>query len=348
MGDDMDNESSKKIKSLVEMYGLNLRFAEKQGKVYKAYTDKGEFALKRMDAKQGLDFLSYIQQLYQQGYNRIVPIYPTLDGRHAILRGNSLYYLMPWLDNKEREAHVQKHLDLFRELARLHTVTVREVPVNGEEREEHFERMATRWELEQDVLEKFIEQSERQLYMSPFQLLLCTIYSEISGGQRYAINKLKEWHESTSEETKARSVVIHGKLSNEHFLYDQNGLGYFTNFERTGIASPIHDLLPFLDRAFQTRPQAFDHGMEWLDAYFRYFPFTDEEMQLFLSYLAYPSSIFSIIEKYFSSETTKNEIKFVQRLQKQYWRMKNTEYVVMRLEEREQRKKNQDTSAPSE
>src|SRR5690606_34023660 len=98
--------------------------------------------------------------------------------------------------------HVQKYLDLFRELARLHTVTVREVAVSTEEREEHFERMATRWEIEQDVLEKFIEQSERQTYMSPFQLLFCTIYSEISGGQRYAINKLKEWHESTSEETK--------------------------------------------------------------------------------------------------------------------------------------------------
>lgn len=344
----MDNKPSKKIESLVELYGLTLRFAEKQGKVFKVYTDKGEFALKRMVAKHGLDFLSYIQQLYQQGYNRIVPIYPTLDGRYAILQGNSLYYLMPWLDNKEREGHVQKHLDLFRELARLHSITVREVPVRAEEREEHFERMGTRWELEQDVLEKFIQQSERQMYMSPFQVLFCTIYSEIAGGQRYAINKLKEWHESTSEDTTARSVVIHGKLSNEHFLYDHNGIGYFTNFERTGVASPIHDLLPFLDRAFQTRPKAFDHGMEWLDAYFRYFPFTADEMLLFLSYLAYPSSVFATIEQYFASEKEKNEMKLVQQLQRQYWRMKNTEYVVMKLEEREQRKKEQNTAPPSE
>ncbi|MCJ7839892.1 spore coat protein YsxE [Lederbergia sp. NSJ-179] len=344
----MENEPSRKLKELVGLYGLKLRFAEKHGRVFKVYTDKGEFALKRMVSKQGLDFLAYIQQLYQQGYNRIVPIFPTLDGRYAILQGNSLYYLMPWLENKEREANFQKHLDLFRELARLHTITVREVPVGVEERNEHFERTATRWELEQDVLEKFMEQSERQIYMSPFQLLFCTMYSEISGGQRYALNKLKDWQEATTEETKARSVIIHGKLSNEHFLYDQNGVGYFTNFEQTGIASPIHDLLPFLDRAFQTRPQQFDHGIDWLDAYFRYFPFNEEEMLLFLSYLAYPSSIFKLIEQYFASEKEKNEIKFVRQLQLQYWRMKNTEYVVMKLEEREQRKKEQDTASPSE
>lgn len=344
----MEGSLHKEVDQLARLYGLSLEYLEKHGRVYKLYTNKGEYALKRMPAKNGLDFLQYVQQLYQQGYNRIVPIFPTIDGRYGILEGQYLYYLMPWLENREREDHIQRHLDLFRELARLHTLTVRDVPVDKEERKEHYDQTASRWETEQETLEEFVSRCERQVYMSPFQLFFCTIYSEISGSHRYALNKLKDWHEVTEEDTKARSVIIHGKLSNEHFLYDEKGFGYFTNFEGTGFASPIHDLLPFLDRTFLTHPKQFDQTLEWLDAYFRHFPFKEEEMHLFLSYLAHPGPIYRIAENYFSAGTDKSEIQMVGQLQRQYWRMKNTEYVVMKLEERERLKKEQSNSSPSE
>ncbi|MBS4199829.1 spore coat protein YsxE [Bacillus sp. FJAT-49732] len=342
----MTSLTSEDISSLIYNYGLSLNFVEKQGRVYKVYTNKGEYALKQMEANKGLDFLRYVQQLYQRGYNRIVPIYPTLDGRYAILEGNSLFYLMPWLENKEREGRLQKHKELFRELARLHTLSVREVSVTKEMREEHYEQTTSRWENEQEALADFVERSEKTVYMSPFQLLFCTFYTEINGAERFALNKLKEWQEATNEETKARSVIIHGKLSNEHFLYNENGIGYFTNFEQAQIASPIHDLLPFLDRTLSTHPKRFDESLEWLDTYFRHFPFKKEEMLLFLSYLAHPGAIFRVVERYFSTGKEKNEMKLVNQLQHQYWRMKNTEYVVVKLEEKE-RMKNEQQTPPS-
>jgi len=343
----MTSLTNEDIGRLVHYYGLTMNFVEKHGRVYKIYSNKGEYALKQIEAKKGLDFLRYVQNLYQRGYNRIVPIYPTLDGRYAILEGNSLLYLMPWLENKEREGRMQKHKDLFRELARLHTLSVREVPVTKEMREEHYEQTTARWENEQEALATFVERSERTVYMSPFQLLFCTFFSEINGAERFALNKLKEWQEATNEDTKARSVIIHGKLSNEHFLYDENGTGYFTNFEQAQIASPIHDLLPFFDRTLHTHPKKFDESIEWLDAYFRHFPFKEEEMLLFLSYLAHPGGIYRVVERYFSSGKEKNEMKFVNQLQHLYWRMKNTEYVVVKLEERERMKKEQQQTPPS-
>lgn len=344
----MEGSRLQNLREIVQYYDLKLKFTERHGRVIKIYTDKGDFALKEIDARHGLDFLHYIQQLFQLGYNRIVPIYPTVDGRYGVLANDSLYYLMPWLENKEEENRYQKHLDLFREIARLHMLTVREVPVEKEDREEHYQKTKARWEIEQQALEKFVEQSEKELYMSPFQLQFCTMYSEIAGGQQYALNKLSEWYEATKERTKARSVIIHGKLSHEHFLYDEKGYGYFSNFEKTTVASPIHDLLPYLDRTFHTFPQQFDQSLKWLDAYFRHFPFKDEEMLLFLSYLAHPGPIFRTIEKYFSSGKEKSEIRYVMRLQKQYWRMKNTEYVVMKLDEMERKMKEEAQSSPSD
>nr|WP_144921301.1 spore coat protein YsxE [Paenibacillus bovis] len=342
----MENQYHSELEKVIRHYGLEISYVEKHGRVFKLYTDKGEFALKRMNAKNGIDFLYYVQTLYQRGYNRIVPIYPCQDGRYAILEGDSLYYLMPWLENKERDGEIGKNVDLFRELARMHTLSVREVPITKEERQEHYDRTSSRWESEQEALLLFIERCERQTYMSPFQLLFSTFYSEIYGGQRYALAKLKDWFEKTKEETKARSVIIHGKLSNEHFLYDKSGHGFFSNFEHAAISSPLHDLLPFLDRTLSTHPKRFDESLKWLDAYFRYFPFNEEEMLLFLSYLANPGPIFRVVEKYFSTGKEKSEMKFVTQLQRQYWRMKNIEYLVMQLEEIEKRKKEQST--PSE
>lgn len=335
------------IDYIVQLYGLHLKYAEKYGRVHKLYTDKGTFALKKIHANHGVDFLQYVQFLYQRGYHRIVPIYPTLDGRYGVLVRNSLYYLMPWLDNREREGQVKKSQELFRELARLHTISTKEVEVGENDRQEHYDMTIARWEKEKEALEQYVERAEQDWYMSPFHLLLCTFYHEISMAQNYSIRKLNEWYETTKEQTKARSVIVHGKVSPEHFLYNENGTGYFINFESAGTASPIHDLLPFLSRSLKTYPNRFDDGLEWLSIYFRYFPFRKDEMLLFLAYLAHPERIIQVAEKYFAAGKEKNEYKFVRQLQKQYWYMKNTEYIVMRLEEMEQQKNEADNSPSS-
>ncbi len=340
----MTNYHGTDIHSIVELYGLHLKFSERYGRVHKLYTDKGTFALKKINANHGIDFLQYIQLLYQRGYHRIVPIYPTMDGRYGVLVKDRLYYLMPWLDDREREGHTKKSQELFRELARLHTISAKEVVVAEHDRKEHYDLTVARWEKEKEALEQYVERAEQVWYMSPFQLLFCTFYHEITLAQNYSIRKFNEWYEVSKEQTKARSVIVHGKISPEHFLYNENGAGYFANLEMARTASPIHDLLPFLSRTLDTYPRRFDDGLEWLSIYFRYFPFRKDEMLLFLSYLAHPERIFKVVEKYFSAGGDKNEYKFVRQLQKQYWYMKNTEYLVMNLEEMEQR--NNEASDP--
>jgi spore coat protein YsxE len=335
------------LKQIASFYGLKLKFAEKFGRAYKIYTDKGEFALKKIDANRGIDFLQYVQLLYQKGYYRIVPIYPALDGRYAILAGNSLFYLMPWLENREREGQSKKHQELFRELARLHTISAKEIDISPQDRKEHFEATVSRWEKEEEDLERFVERSEQSWYMSPFELLFCMIHHEVALAQRYAVGKLREWFELTKEETKARSVIIHGKFSPEHFLYHPSGFGYFANFEQAGMASPIHDLLPYLARTMETYPKRYDECMEWLHIYLKYFPLRREEMLLFLSYLAQPGKVFQTVYAYFSGNK-KNELKFVQELQRHYWHMKNTEYIVMSLNEYESRMRDQENLPPSD
>ncbi|MDQ1144851.1 spore coat protein YsxE [Bacillus sp. SORGH_AS 510] len=324
---------------ILQNYYIEPHFVEDYGTVQKIYSHKGTFALKKINPAIGTDFIRHVHLLYQKGFNRIVPIYPTMDGRYAVLHENELYYLMPWMSNDVTSNRETTNQQLFRELARLHTLSAKEVTVNKEERTEHYEKTIQQMEKHQEFLEGFIDQCEKKTYMSPFELLYCMYYNEISQALRFSKSKFEEWYENTKDTEKARMVITHGKLAAEHFLFDDRGYGYFINFENARYGSPIHDLLPYLSRAINTRPKRNDTAIDWVYHYLKYFPYKPDEKLLFFSYLALPIPIIQVAESYYRKQKPKNELKYVTQLQQKYWHLKNSEYIVMKMTEIENAQK---------
>lgn len=326
------------LSPILQHYQVEPNFVEDYGSIQKIYSNKGTFALKKIPPTMGTDFIRHVHFLYQKGFNRIVPIYPTMDGRYAVLHDNFLYYLMPWLSNDSGGNRQASH-QLFRELARLHTLSAKEITINKEERVEHYEKTIQQLEKHQEFFDGFIDVCEKKAYMSPFELLYCLYYNDISMALRFSKTKFEEWYENTKENEKARMVVVHGKLSSDHFLYDERGYGYFINFENASYGSPIHDLLPYVSRALNTGPKRNDDVIDWVYHYYKYFPFKDDEKLLFYSYLAQPTQMIQIVEKYYRKKRPKNELKFVRQLQHRYFHLKNIEYVVSKMNEIENQRK---------
>lgn len=150
---------------ILNNYQVKPYFVEEHGNIKKIYSNKGTFALKKMDPTIGTDFIRHVHLLYQKGYNRIVPIYPTMDGRYAVLHDKALYYLMPWMSNEVKEDRTQKHQQLFREVARMHTITAKEIKVNKEERTEHYEKTIEVLDKNQEFLDGFIDECEKDVYV---------------------------------------------------------------------------------------------------------------------------------------------------------------------------------------
>jgi spore coat protein YsxE len=340
-----DQYRLKKAMQILKNYQIDPYFIEKVGKVEKIYSKQGIFALKKIDPHLGIDFIRHVQNLYQKGFNRIVPIYPTMDGRYAVLHHQELYYLMPWLPNEGKDNHFDRNQQLFRELARLHMISAKEIKINKEERTEHYEKTLEELDREKEFLETSIESCERKTYMSPFELMFCLYYHDISQALTFSQNKLKAWYEETQDDSKARMVIVHGKVSSEHFVYDEKGYGHFINFEGARLASPAHDLLPYLNRSLRSFPKRSEETIDWLYTYFKYFPLKEEEMNLFLSYFSHPSSLLKSVERFFNEGNKRNERKAVQKLQREYWLLKNTEYIIMRIDEIERVKKQQSQQA---
>lgn len=326
------------VSAVLKHYPIEPYFAEGFGKIKKIYTKSGIFALKKIHPYEGSDFIKHIQTLYQKDYNRIVPVYPSSDGRYAILHNNSLYYLMPWVPNANREDQSEKHKQLFRELARMHTLSAKELEIRPEVKQEHYENTLKEWEKEEEFANGFLESCENKTYMSPFELNFCLYYIQIRQAIQFARIKLETWNEKTKEQKKTRTVTLHGKVSPEHFLFDERGYGYFINFEKARIGSPIQDLLPFLARSLKTQPKYGDEVIDWIYVYLKHFPFRDDEMQLFMSYLAFPSGIIRVAETYHQRKKDVDERKFVQKLQRQYWLLNNTGYVVTKIDDLEKQK----------
>ncbi|WP_157796250.1 spore coat protein YsxE [Bacillus xiapuensis] len=313
-------------------YNLQPEYVESFGRVQKLYTDQGNFALKRIPAGRGMDFLHSMQRLYQSGYHHFVPVYPARDGRYGILQGDHLYYLMPWIEGSKERDVILKEKQLLREAARLHILSSKEVPVSPKERQEHYERTKDIWERQETQLEQWIALVEKETYMPPFGLLFCLYYHDLSMAYFYAKEKLKEWMEETKEQEKTRTVQVHGKLAPDHFLLDRQGAGYFINLERSRLATPVHDLVPYFAGVLASSPKKADAEVSHWQHYIEHLPLKKEERLLFQSYLAYPGAMFQTLSTYFTNPKKYSEQQWTRKLQKQYWQLKNIEYFVIQID----------------
>ncbi|WP_240256510.1 spore coat protein YsxE [Ferdinandcohnia quinoae] len=329
----------------MKQYKLEPHFIEEYRNVKKVFTNKGVFALKSARKISNTQFPSMIQMLYQKGFTRVVPIIPTIDGSYLVFQENQYHYLMPWLNNSIVDERDDRHHLLFKELAKMHQYSLNEIQqAKTNDIYHHYENITKQWDERDGYLESFVIESEKKWYMSPFELLFCTYYHEISLASKYARSQLDKWYE-LSEETKSfRTVLTNGKVSITHFLFDEHGKGYLSNFEKASYASPINDLISFYYRTLKTFPILCDDCFGWFQTYRSHFPLKEEEIYLFLSYLTYPEPIYRCVQNYKNKKEKKSEQEYVRLLQKAYWLNKNIEYFSMKIVEEEQRKKDQEAA----
>ncbi|THE15285.1 spore coat protein YsxE [Bacillus timonensis] len=337
------------IGPILKKYNLKPLSLERFGKITKVVTDKGIYALKSISHKINPSFPTFLQQLFQQGYTRAVPIYPTVEGKYLIYHNHKFHYLMPWLKSHTLEHRGDHYHAFFKEIARIHLTTVSKQQINNEnEIKGHYETIIKKWEERNQFLERFVVEAEAKWYMSPFELQFCTYFYETSLASSFARTQLEKWHELMVEKKSYRTALTLNNLSDSHFLYDDSGKGYLSNFEKVGYASPTNDLVSLYFRILKTYPIQCTDCLEWLETYQSRFPLREEEFYLFLSHLTYPEPIYRCVRNYSEHNQRKSEREHVQALQRAYWLTKNIEFVSVKLLEAEHQQKEQEEESHTE
>jgi len=320
------------IQDILREFGLRVDDIIKIGKVYKISSDGAYYGLKGIDISKGEVFFQNLQYLYQRGYYRFVPVYPAKNGQIMVLRGQKLFYLMPWYPN---EKHYENDLfkNMFRELARLHGVTTKEIPNTEDRVQSHYGKVRLIWIREMDMLDQFMELCERKYYMSPFEGEFVQYYHELMKAYEYALEQLKKWKDHVSQKEKIRISLCHGAFSPDHFVFDERGHGHFINLEKCQWSVPFKEVLPFMIRSLKTYPKQDGEWVNWMNHYMKFFPLRPEEKYLMKSYLAHPGHFIPTLRKYQERKTVNHELVLTKELERNYWLFKNIEFIVMKLEE---------------
>ncbi|MTH52955.1 spore coat protein YsxE [Bacillus mangrovi] len=328
------------FQAILDQYQVKLEFAEQHSpRLVKVYSPQGTFGLKSLRNSRTKDFAERVRSVYENGYTHLVPIYRNVYGSLVTAGKESYYYLMPWLPDSQADERSARHDYLFKEAASLHRQTVQEIKLQGGEAEAGFEAMKKKWEDQKNAYEAYVEQCEKQWYLSPFELQAVTYFTETARATDFAIEKLEEWNEAMKEQETVRTAFNHGSLSVQHVVYDSSEKSYLLNFEKAHRAPPMNDLLQFFNKTFRTYPIRCEECVDWFYTYQKNFPFRKEEMPLFISYLAYPEAVYRIVLSPDHQNNKGSQLQKNRELIKAYWYFKNNEYFVMRLVDIENKKK---------
>lgn len=319
------------IGAVLFQYDLFPEKIEAIGKVKKVYTARGTFALKEtmMNNEEQEWFIHVHERLEIIGFHYVVPIIPTKYGDPVVRFNDKVFYVMPWYnDHKKFRYAVDQEEVIVEEIAKLHGLTERTQQYSEEVLKDSYDTLKKRWEFRKLEMERYAEQIEGNVYLSPFELTFLTHFQRSLHFVAEAEKHLTAWFEGVKEKKSFRSVLCHGRPSRKHVIFDKYGTAYFINFEKASLDTPVKDLALLFRHFFQAKPWDELDGRHWLQLYERHFALFDEEKHLFISYLAFPENIYQSVDAYKKKDGKKTEAQYVISLERKILTMNRIQRLI--------------------
>lgn len=299
-------------------YRLKIDKVERNKKVMKLTTNRGEYALKEtiLQDKEDERFIHMLRRLERIGYHKLVPILPNKYGEYTLNLGDKIYYLMPWIEDERYEGRETKEEKIISEMGVIHRLTVQKDPFKKELFEKSTKQLLKRWDMKRLEIERFADEAERKVYPSPFELTFLTNAHFFITSCEQAQEHIEKWHDACIEAETFRTVLCHGHLSRQHVHFTREGKPIIFNFERAHYDTPSRDLALFCRSAFHYSLWDDEEMLRWFAIYDYHLPLYDEELQLMFAYLSFPEPIYSAMQQYKRKPQKSSELEHVARLER--------------------------------
>ncbi|HEX6592985.1 MAG TPA: hypothetical protein VF095_00145 [Bacillota bacterium] len=248
----------------------------------------------------------------------IIPIYVTRDGKPYYKAGETVYYLMPWIESNREEVEQREKLkQMYISLAQIHAQTKFQYPLSSEEIVTTFQNYKSLCEKLPQTLRSYVEQFEANPYMSPFEWLVCTHYHKmlhvfqmsLQCVQRFIdhhINKDNSWNVS----------LCHGQLDASHALFGDQI--YFINWERSRYENSSLDLANFLkSRAVHVHECPQKHA-ELFEDYLRHHRLNESEIELLIMNVLDAHLYLTTVEQYVKQLSKQSLVQQVMELEQTF------------------------------
>ncbi|MGY0693171.1 hypothetical protein ACW2QC_10340 [Virgibacillus sp. FSP13] len=234
-------------------------------------------------------------QSYQQNMPSILPVYLTEQGKlHENING-TFYYLTPWLSSNPIELE-QQIKRMYHSIGMIHAKTRQSLAMDSEKVMKRFERYQVQLRKNRAALLQYVEQFEKNRYMSPVELLVCTQYRDLEFVFDELINRIEQFVYDLQSQSVWYYSLCHGQLDFSHIIYDHHI--HFINWEKAHFNNAAVDLAEL----FHNVTKYYDNPAESLvDIFYAYLEenkLTETELCLLSIYLLDPSKYITVVNQY--------------------------------------------------
>jgi spore coat protein YsxE len=296
---------------------------EQVGKVKRVITSSGTFAVKetKLNEQQQEWFIHCMDRLKDLGYSQVVPITRTKYGDHTVTLGSKTYYMMPWIEEGQGSPLDKKDF-LIEQIGKLHQMTAKQQSFSAKAVKDSYKALLKRFNKRQEQMELLVERVEKKTYPSPLDLSFLSYFHQLMRMAEDAQKRLTRWYELCLEEKRFRSVLCHGKATQNHVLCDKNGDGYLINFENASLDIPVRDLAIIFRSSLNGLDLDKLKAENPLQEYEKYFSLFYEERILLSSFLSYPETVFSCVEQLMVNKHEYTQGEIVKRFERRFKSMK--------------------------
>ncbi|PAV27694.1 hypothetical protein CIL05_20570 [Virgibacillus profundi] len=307
------------IKKVLQAYSIYPHTIDKiTDRIYQVSDGQSDYALKR--SKLSMDKLTNWENSYQLAFSHnlssVLPVYLTNDGNLYKNSENDIFYLTPWIDNMDTNINKQTMEQFYRNIGKIHAKTKQEQMIQTEALKRNFYTYMKYCEDTLIHLLDFVEQFEKNRYMSPFELLVCTQFRELEYGLKEINKRIEQFIDLEEEKITWNYSLCHGDLDFSHMLTSNQS--YLINFENATYESAAMDLAIF----FKNEVADYDSDTElFIDLFSLYMDankLTTNELQLLVIHLLNPAEYFSIVQGYVNGNDQDSMIENVIQLQHVY------------------------------
>ncbi|WP_188453500.1 hypothetical protein [Virgibacillus oceani] len=306
------------LRNVLQAYRIEpLKVDRISEKLYCIYDGKQFFALKKsmMTLEQIKSWEAVYHRAYSQNLSGILSVYLTANGNLYEEADGEYYYLTPWI-HQEKRNQKQEFEIIFKTIGAIHAKTKKAVSYDAEKVKDQFNQYRDHCLNIKSSLLMYVEEFEKNRYMSPFELLVCTQYRELE----FFINEQNRWIENFRDELDEQSdwniSLCHGQLKSSHVLHSHTA--YIINWDRAYYDNSVIDLSNFLRDQVKYYDQPNELLIDSLSVYFNENKLSNHELYLLSIYLFDPSDYIRVVKHYRDKTSDASMVQQICQLQHAY------------------------------
>lgn len=305
------------LKEILLAYRINPIIINKVTEnLYHVRDGKQEYALKK--SKVDKEIIKHWEAIYRFSISNqlsaVLPVYITEEGKLYYEYNQEIYYVSPWIDIPNEIRSTQWITDFYTTLARLHSNTKKEHQVDMENISEQFQSFQSYCHEMRNSFMSLIRQFERNQYMSPIELLICSQFRDVELAFIEIDKRIQRFiHDHEDGKITWTSCLCHRNLKKAHIKGT-----FFINWESARYDQPTMDLIQFFDNEIgRFNPQS-NQFIDLFSTYMEINKLTLHELQYFSIYMLSPINYIRTIQDYVLGQRNETMIESMKNIQHEY------------------------------